>query len=233
MSAEAEEREKREVAYHAVDTYVRPGMCIGLGTGSTAYWAIERVGELVRGGLELRAVPTSLETERLCRERSIELAELDAEPLDVAIDGADEATADFSLIKGGGGALFREKAVAIAAKSFVVVVTARKLVRTLGAFPVPVEVVPFSAQYVAAAIERFCPLVRPRLREGRPYVTDNGNLILDCTFGTIADPPTLDRHLRAIHGIVATGLFIDLATHVLIATSGGVETFARTRPAAS
>jgi ribose 5-phosphate isomerase A len=142
MSVDLEEQAKRAVGYRAVDAYVRDDTCIGLGTGTTARYAVERVGELVREGWKLRVVATSVETADLCRENAIPLLELADEPIDVAIDGADEVAPDWSLIKGGGGALFREKAVAIATRTFVVIVTERKLVKTLGAFPLPVEVVP-------------------------------------------------------------------------------------------
>jgi ribose 5-phosphate isomerase A len=231
MSAEEEERGKRAVGYRAVDEFVRPGTCIGLGTGSTAHYAIERAGELVRGGATLRAVATSSLTERMCRERGIRLVALGDEPIDVAIDGADEVAADWSLIKGGGGALFREKAVALAARTFVVVVTDRKLVETLGAFPLPVEVVPFSARYVAREIEALGADVTPRLTGEELYASDNGNVILDCRFGPIADPAGLDRILRAFHGVVATGLFTRLTTTVLVARSNGtVETLKHPQP---
>jgi ribose 5-phosphate isomerase A len=223
----AEERSKREVAYHAVDTLVRDGTCIGLGTGSTAYWAIVRAGELVAKGWTLRAVATSLETERLCREHGIALVDLLAEPIDVAIDGADEAAPDFSLIKGGGGALFRERAVALVAKTFVVVVTERKLVPKLGAFPLPVEVVPFALRYVARELESICPKVTPRARNGAPFVTDNGNAILDCAFGTIEEPAALDAYVRGIHGVVTSGLFAGLTSRLLVGTSRGVEALTR------
>ncbi|MFY9781353.1 MAG: ribose-5-phosphate isomerase RpiA [Candidatus Baltobacteraceae bacterium] len=222
-----EERCKREVAFHAVDTLVRDGTCVGLGTGSTAYWAIVRAGELVAKGWNLRAVATSLETERLCRERGIALVDLLAEPVDVAIDGADEAAPDFSLIKGGGGALFRERAVALVAKTYAVIVTERKLVPKLGAFPLPVEVVPFALRYVARELEGICPVVAQRTRNGTPFVTDNGNAILDCAFKTIEDPGALDAYLRDIHGVVTTGLFIGLTSQMFVGTSRGVESPAR------
>jgi ribose 5-phosphate isomerase A len=218
-----EERGKRDVGYHAVDTLVRDGTCIGLGTGSTAYWAIVRAGELVAKGWDLCAVATSLETEQLCREQGIRLVNLLDRPIDVAIDGADEAAPDFSLIKGGGGALFRERAVALVAKTFVVVVTDRKLVDKLGAFPLPVEVVPFAARYVARELEDICPKVTLRERDGTAFATDNGNVILDCAFGTIDDPGALDARLRHIHGVVTTGLFTGLTSQVLVATSHGIE----------
>jgi len=216
-----EESAKRAVGYRAVDAFVRPGTCIGLGSGSTAFYATERAGQLVRAGFELRAVVTSSETERHCREYGIPLLELGEESIEVAIDGADEVAPDWSLTKGGGGALFREKAVALAARSFIVVVTERKLVSLLGAFPLPVEVVPFSLRYVAREIEELGARVALRVHAGKTFATDNGNAILDCDFGPIATPSSLDRKLRDIHGVVASGLFIGLTSRVLVANEDG------------
>jgi ribose 5-phosphate isomerase A len=221
MSEDPEELAKRAAGRYAVETFVRTGHCIGLGTGSTAYYAIERAGELVAGGTEIRAVGTSLETERLCREFGVPLARFGTAPIDVAIDGADEIAPDWSLIKGGGGALFREKAIALAAKSFVVVATARKLVPMLGAFPLPIEVVPFSSSYVTQELEALGAGVSVREREGAPYVTDNGNTILDCRFGTIEDPKRLDDIIARFHGVVSTGLFVGLTSRVVVAEPGG------------
>lgn len=221
MIEDLEERAKRAAGRFAVDTYVTPGRCIGLGTGTTAYYAIERAGELVAGGTPLRAVPSSLETERLCREFGVPLARFGSESIDVAIDGADEIAPDWSLIKGGGGALFREKAIALAARAFVVVATARKIVAELGAFPLPVEVVPFSATYVAREIEAFGASVSVRERDGVAYVSDNGNVVLDCRFGTIANPKHLDDAVRALHGVVSTGLFVGLTSRVIVASADG------------
>ncbi len=225
MTDQADEL-KRAVSFAAVDRYVRAGTCIGLGTGTTARWAIVRVGERVARGESIVVVPTSGATERECRELGIPLAALGEREIDVAIDGADEVAADWSLTKGGGGALFREKAVALAAGTFVVVVTPEKLVARLGAFATPVEVVPFTLRIVARAIEAAHPEVRVRRRgdDGAPFVTDNGNAILDCSFGPIDDPLALDVSLRAIHGVVATGLFPSaLTSAVLVAESGGVR----------
>jgi ribose 5-phosphate isomerase A len=221
MNDDLEERAKRLVGRAAVDAYVKGDTCIGLGTGTTAFYAIERVGELVANGMAVRAVPTSLETERLCREFGVPVARFGPDPIEVAIDGADEVAKDWSLIKGGGGALFREKAIAIAAKTFVVVVTARKLVERLGAFPLPVEVVPFSSTYVAREIEALGATVTPRERNGTPALSDNGNVILDCRFGTIDDPGALDVILRAMHGVVTSGLFIGLTSRVMVANADG------------
>jgi ribose 5-phosphate isomerase A len=221
VGIEPEERAKRIVGRFAIDEYVRAGFCIGLGTGSTAYYAIERAGELAASGMTLRAVPTSLETERLCREFGVPLARFGTESIDVAIDGADEVAPDWSLIKGGGGALFREKAIALAAKTFVVVVTARKLVNVLGAFPLPVEVVPFSATYVAREIEALGAVVSERATHDAPVLSDNGNAILDCRFGTIPHPAQLDAVLRGIHGVVTTGIFTGLASRVIVSGDDG------------
>jgi ribose 5-phosphate isomerase A len=144
------------------------------------------------------------------------------EPIDVAIDGADEVAADWSLIKGGGGALFREKAVAIAAKRFVVIVTPRKIVKQLGAFGVPVEVVPFSTQVVAREITALGANVTLRRNaNGKPYATDNGNALLLCDFGLIASPLVLDRIVRDFHGVVTTGLFVGLTSHVIVGEEDG------------
>ena len=221
MELALEDRAKRDVGFKAVDDYVRDGTCIGLGTGTTAYWAIERVGQRVAAGWKLRVVPTSLETERLCRDRHVAIVPFGAEEIDVAIDGADEAAPDRSLLKGGGGALFREKAVALAAKRFIAIVTDRKVVAQLGAFPLPVEIVPFSLPYVLPRIAALGAPVTVRQRDGVAFVSDNGNAIVDCAFGTIADPGALDRTLRALHGVVATGLFVGLTVRVLVANIDG------------
>lgn len=212
---------KRAAGYAAVDEHVVEGTCIGLGNGTTAYWAIERVGQRVAGGEHISAVATSTETEELCRRFRIPLVKLLEKPMAVAIDGADEVAPDWSLTKGGGGALFREKAVALCAERYLVVVTERKLVDALGAFPLPVEVIPYAMTYVRREIHRRTgdiSVVRREV-EGRPFVTDNENWILDCHYGKIAEPPGLDAALRAIHGVVATGLFFNIPSEVLVGSA--------------
>lgn len=214
---------KRAAGYAAVDKHVVDGTCVGLGTGTTTYWAIERVGQRIAAGERISAVATSSETEKLCRRLRIPLVELLDEPIAVAIDGADEVAPDWSLTKGGGGALFREKAVALCAEQYVVVVTESKLVKALGAFPLPVEIVPYAMAYVRREIQRRSgdlPVVRREI-EGRPFVTDNGNWIFDCHFARIDDPPGLDAALREIHGVVATGLFFNVASEVLVGGADG------------
>ncbi|HZO95656.1 MAG TPA: ribose-5-phosphate isomerase RpiA [Candidatus Baltobacteraceae bacterium] len=216
---------KRAAGFAAVDRYVRDGTCIGLGTGTTARWAVARVGERVAAGERIEAVATSEATAAQCRALGIPLVPYGVRDLDVAIDGADEVAADWSLTKGGGGALFREKAVALMARRFVVIVTPEKLVDRLGAFPTPVEVVPFALPYVLRRLGADFPsaVVRRREAGGAAYVTDNGNALLDCAFGAIDDPAALDAALRAIHGIVASGLFVGLTSAVVVATPDGVR----------
>jgi ribose 5-phosphate isomerase A len=223
MEAENVDLAKRQAGEAAVDRYVRDGMCIGLGTGTTAYWAIQRVGAMVKNGASIGAVCTSIGTEELCRKAGIPVLGLLEREMSVAIDGADEVAPDFSLIKGAGGALLREKAVALAAKTFVVVVDERKIVSGLGAVPVPVEVVPFTLPWVAREIGRAYPNAAIELRggAGKPYQTDNHNVILDCRFGEIADPRGLDAALQSIHGVVDTGLFIGLTSAVFVGGAAG------------
>jgi ribose 5-phosphate isomerase A len=214
--------QKRAAGEAAVDRYVRDGMCVGLGTGSTALWAIRRVGERVAGGEAIVAVATSRATEALCLELHIPLVGFLDGDMAVAIDGADEVAPAFALTKGGGGALFREKSVALAAKRFIVVVDERKIVKHLGAFPTPVEVVPYALPWVHRKITTSMPEVQITQRGGSSFRTDNGNVLLDCAFGTIENPRELDARLREIHGVVATGLFYDLADTVIVAGAAGV-----------
>ncbi|HEV8020031.1 MAG TPA: ribose-5-phosphate isomerase RpiA [Candidatus Lustribacter sp.] len=227
--ADPKEAAKRLVGFAAVDRYVEPGMCVGLGTGSTAYWAIKRTGERVAAGEQLVAIVTSETTERLCGEFGVPVVPFMSRDIDVAIDGADEVAPDWSLTKGGGGALFREKAIAIAAGRFIVIVDDSKLVERLGRFPTPVEVVPFTLPWVQRQIAAGFPAATTteRVRDGRPYRTDNGNAILDCAFGAIPDPRALDATLKAIHGVLDVGLFFDLADAVLCTAADGVNELVR------
>ena len=223
--SDPKEAAKRLVGYAAVDRYVEAGMCVGLGTGTTAYWAIKRTGERVAAGEKLIAVVTSAGTEKLCGEFGVPVVPFMSCDIDVAIDGADEVSPDWSLTKGGGGALFREKAIAIAAKRFIVIVDDSKVVDRLGRFPTPVEVVPFTLPWVQAQIAVQFPSAKATERscDGTPYRTDNGNAILDCAFGSIADPPSLAAALQAIHGVLDVGIFVGLADAVLCTADAGVR----------
>jgi ribose 5-phosphate isomerase A len=223
--SDPKEAAKRLVGFAAVDRFVEAGMCVGLGTGTTAYWAIKRTGERVAAGEKLEAIVTSAATEQLCREFGVPVIPFMGRDIDVAIDGADEVAPDWALTKGGGGALFREKAIAIAARRFIVIVDDSKVVDQLGHFPTPVEVVPFTLPWVQGQIAALFPETKTteRVRDGKPYRTDNGNIILDCAFGTIPDPRSLNATLQAIHGVLDVGIFLDLADAVLCTADAGVR----------
>ncbi len=221
---------KQRAGFKAAE-FVEDGMRVGLGTGSTAFWVVERLGERVRDeALRVRCVPTSRRTEEQALALGIPLVTLgEAGELDLAIDGADEIGPDLALIKGGGGALLREKLVASAARRFVVVADASKKVEVLGRFPLPVEVVPFAWELTAhrvAALTRAEPLLR-RTEGGEVYLTDNGNYVLDCRCGEIPDPARTERELKALTGVVESGLFVGMAHLAVVATDGGVEIIER------
>jgi ribose 5-phosphate isomerase A len=222
--SDPKEAAKRLVGFTAVDRFVRDGMCVGLGTGTTAYWAIKRTGERVAAGEKLEAVVTSAVTEKLCHEFGIPVIPFMSRDIDVAIDGADEVAPDWSLTKGGGGALFREKAIALAAGQFIVIVDDSKIVKQLGAFATPVEVVPFTFPYVVRELKRQYPhaTVTERVRDAQPYRTDNGNALLDCAFGRIADPRALAAGVQAIHGVLDVGIFTNIASAILCTAENGV-----------
>ena len=213
---------------------VRRGMKLGLGTGRTAEHFIRLLGARVRDGLDVICVPTSVRTADRARAESIRLATLDDEPvLDLVVDGADEIDATLRLIKGGGGALLYEKIVACAAERMIVIGEASKFVKTLGAFPLPIEIVPFGATATRLAIGRSAaniglggPITLRQVDNG-PFVTDSGNLILDASFGRIPDPDRLARQIDAIPGVVGHGLFIGLATAAIIAGEDGVKRLSR------
>lgn len=203
--------------------FVRDGMTIGLGTGTTVSWTIRRLGELVREGLRIRGIPTSRRTEELANDVGIPLVTFaDVPALDLTIDGADEVNPSLDLIKGGGGALLREKLVAAASQRLVIVVDSSKRVATLGKFPLPVEVVPFAWEVTARRVAALGCVPALRLADGQPYLTDNGNHILDCAFDAIPDPATLHRALKLLPGVVETGLFVGMADTVVVGTAQGV-----------
>jgi ribose 5-phosphate isomerase A len=220
-------------------TYITDGMIVGLGTGSTATEAIKAIGMRVRAGLRITAVSTSDRSSALAGQLGIPLVELDSVlSIDVTIDGADEIDpASFILIKGLGGALLREKLIALATKMEIIVADDSKLVRTLGAHaPVPVEVEMFGWRHTQTRLEQLgC---RPVLRPGTPgadartapYITDNGHYILDCHFGLIQDPVGLAHAIKSLSGVVEHGLFIGLAHRLVIAGPGGIRVWDRPAP---
>jgi ribose 5-phosphate isomerase A len=221
---------KRQAAEKAAEQ-VESGMRLGLGSGTTAYFVTEAVGRRLHEGSlrDLICVPTSEKTADHARRLSIPLIDLDAlnpPELDLAIDGADEVAPDLALIKGLGGALLREKIVVSAAQRFVVVVDDRKLVDRLGTKgPVPVEVIAFGWRALLPHLERLGarPILRLQPGDAEPYVTDEGNYILDCEFPPIDDPQDLDRRIRDRAGVVETGLFAGMASQVVVAGADGIK----------
>jgi ribose 5-phosphate isomerase A len=212
---------KQTAARKAVE-FVQEGMVVGLGTGSTAYWAIQRLGQRVKDGLRIRAIATSLRSETLARELDIPIISFaDVSVIDLAIDGADEADPANNLVKGGGGSLVREKIVAAASRTFIVVVDESKLVPQLGAFPLPVEVVPFGWEVTAKACAGLGGTPTLRMADNQPFVSDNGNYILDCAFGAIAEPAVLAARLNAIPGVVENGLFLGMVSKLVVGRPDG------------
>jgi ribose 5-phosphate isomerase A len=223
------DRAKYASAHCAAD-FVQDGMRVGLGTGSTAAWLVRRLGARVRQeGLRIIAVPTSSRTAQLAREVGINVVSLDeARWLDLTIDGADEFDAELTLIKGGGGALLHEKIVATASDQMIVITDAAKEVKTLGAFPLPVELVPFGWPATKALVEEVLASMDVmgrqsslRMNGTQPYVTDEGNYILDLALGRIGNARQLSLVLNQVPGVVENGLFVDIADQVVIGHADG------------
>ncbi len=217
------QREKKLAAEKCLQ-YVRDGMCLGLGSGTTATVMLDILGSRIRNGLQVRGVPTSEVSNQLAQKAGIPLVGLgDAQTIDLTIDGADEVDENLNLIKGGGGALLREKIVASLSQRLVIIVDSRKRVERLGKCPLPVEVVRFAWQPIAARLGDLGASVVLRTdSRDRPFVTDEGNYILDCAFGQIDDPATLGRQLDAMPGIMEHGLFVDMTDTLII--GHGAET---------
>jgi len=228
------EAQKRAAAERALE-FVRPGMRLGLGTGSTAAHFVNLLGERVRAGLKIVAVPTSEATRAQAERLGIALTTLDETPqLDLTVDGADEIAPDLTLIKGGGGALLREKIVASASARMVVIADQSKWVEVLGRFALPIEIVPFGATVTQRAVEAVaaaagCPGPAPlrKTPSGHPFVTDGGHWLLDAQLQRIGDPRGLAARLAAIPGVVEHGLFIGLAGAAIVAGSTGIRVVQR------
>jgi len=221
---------KVAAAEHALK-YVEPGMKLGLGTGTTAAKFVEALGPKVREGLEVICVGTSKATEAHARELGIPLTTLDETPfLDLTVDGADQLDEELRLIKGGGGALLREKIVATASGRMIVIADYTKRVATLGSHPLPLEVVQFGLtatrnMVVALAADAGCEgeITLRKGSDGKPFITDSGNFILDCAFGTISDPEDLDEALKLIPGVVENGMFLGIADLAIVAGADGIS----------
>ncbi len=225
---------KREAAARALD-FVRPGMRLGLGTGSTARHFVELLGERTRAGLDVIGVPTSEATAVDARRVGVPLTTLDETPrLDLTVDGADEIGPGLALIKGGGGALLREKIVAAASANMIVIADESKVVQTLGAFPLPIEIMPFGMATtklaIGQALERLSLQGEVRLRmgaDGHAFVTDGGHRIVDAALGRISEPNKLAQALAAIPGVVEHGLFLGLAGTAIVAGAAGIRVIER------
>lgn len=220
------EIEKQLAAAEAVK-FIKDHQVVGLGTGSTAYYAINAIGEMVKNGLRIKAVPTSEKTKVLAASLQIPIIDINSvEAIDITIDGADEFTADLKLIKGGGGALLKEKIVASITTLEIIIADASKKVEQLGKFKLPVEVVPFAAQYVRHQINLLNGIGTIRTLSNQiPFITDQGNYIIDADFGLISDPDVLAAKLNQIEGIVGHGLFINLADMIIMGKDNGVVRF--------
>lgn len=230
--AEAAIVAKRAAGYKAADM-IKDGMIVGLGTGSTVYYMIERLAERIqKEHLSVQGIPTSFQTAMRARESGIPLTTLDDHPIiDIAIDGADEVDPAFRLIKGRGAAHLREKCVAAAARKFIVVVDESKIVKKLGT-AVPVEVLPFAITPVMLQIRKLGgePVIREAVKKDGPVVTDNGNFIVDCTFGRIDNPGNLETEIAAIPGVVESGLFSRYSGKITVIIGGTKKCTVKSSP---
>ncbi|WP_028558938.1 ribose-5-phosphate isomerase RpiA [Paenibacillus pinihumi] len=212
----------KKVAAEAAVEFVKDGMTVGLGTGSTAYYAIHKIAGRVKEGLSIRTVASSRQSEELALQLGIPVVSLsDIQEIDVSIDGADEVDANYNLTKGGGGALLREKILAAHSKQFVVIADESKQVERLGQFPLPVEIVSFASNLTLLKLKALgCePVIR--MSDGKTFISDNGNYIVDCAFGTIEDPVALEQQINGIPGVVESGLFTGMASAVIIGYGDG------------
>ncbi|MDN2567680.1 ribose-5-phosphate isomerase RpiA [Aquibium sp. A9E412] len=226
---------KREAARAALEA-VSDGARLGIGTGSTAEAFVRLLGARIADGLSVIGVPTSQRTAALCAEHAVPLTTLDETPeLDLTVDGADEIGPGLALVKGGGGALLREKIVAAASRAMIVIADDSKLVDTLGAYPLPIEVTPFGLGATRLAIARtgealgLAGTLALRMAGGAPFETDGGHFILDASFGRIPDPRALAEALNAIPGVMEHGLFLGLADRAIVAGANGIRTIEATR----
>jgi ribose 5-phosphate isomerase len=216
---------KRNVGYAAAKL-VEDGNIVGLGTGSTTLFFIEKLGKMIaEEGLEIMGIPTSYQSFLLAKESGIPVTTLEEHDIDIAVDGADEVDSSLNLIKGGGAAHTMEKIVDSAAAKFIVIVDDSKVVDRLGKFPVPVEVIPQACRTVSDHVKQFggVPALRMGQRKGGPVITDNGNFVLDVKFENIEDPAYLEKELNYIPGVVENGIFSGVTDEVLVGSSKGIK----------
>ena len=217
---------KKQAGEEAVK-HIEDGMTIGLGTGSTVEYTLRKVGQMIQEGFKIQGIPTSIHTKRIAKEEKIPLTTLDEHPeIDITIDGADEVDSNLNLIKGGGGALTREKIIAYNSKKVIIVVDDSKVVKALGIdFPLPVEIVKFGWTSTKKTLETFgCNVALREIMKGEPFITDNGNYILDCEFEYIENPEQMEIDINCIPGVVENGLFINLVSEVIVGSQQGILT---------
>jgi len=206
--------------------YIENGMIVGLGTGSTVEYALKKLGEMVKKGLKIQGIPTSLRTKKSATNYGIPLTKLKDHPeIDVTIDGADEVDSNLYLIKGGGGALTREKIIAYHSKKVIIIIDETKVTKRLGVdFALPVEVTKYGWTATMKTLEDMGCTPELRTITGEPYITDNQNYIIDCDFGKIDEPEVLEKEINSIPGVVENGLFIDLVSEVIVGSKQGIMT---------
>jgi len=209
--------------------YVKNGMTLGLGSGSTVNWFLRKLSVRVKEGLEIQGIPSSKKTEKLAKELGIPLIDFSGTThIDLAIDGADEIDSSLNLIKGGGGSLVREKVVDACADELIIIADASKMVSQLGTFPLPIEVLPFGFEVTVENIKKLGGTSNLRRKDDQIFVSDNGNYIIDCSFGPINDAVTLHEKLIQMVGVIDTGIFAGMADKVIVARNGEIELYSRT-----
>jgi len=220
----------KKLAAEKACEYIEDGMILGLGTGSTVKFALDKIGEMIKNGLSIKGIPTSNRTKKHAESLNIPLVNVnDFSNIDLTIDGADEVNSDLSLIKGGGGALTREKIIAFHSKKVIIIVDENKVVKQLGSdFAVPVEVTRYGWKATQQILDSMKCTTELRTIVNEPYITDNQNYIIDCDFGRIEDPETLEQELNMIPGVVENGLFIGLVDEVIVGSNQGVMTLEKT-----
>ena len=222
-----EKEELKKLAGEKAADYIEDGMIVGLGTGSTVEYTLKKLGKLVKSGLKIKGIPTSVHTKRIAIEQEIPLTNLEENPvIDITIDGADEVDSNLNLIKGGGGALAREKIIAFNSKKVIIVIDDSKIVKALGIdFPLPVEVLKFGWTSTKKTLEELnCIVELRKIMGNEPFITDNSNYILDCEFDRIDEPEQLEININNIPGVVENGLFIGLVDEVIVGGKQGILT---------
>ncbi len=213
---EENQEQKRLVGEKAAE-YIKDGMTVGLGSGSTVYWTLKKLGEMIQQGMKVSGIPSSKRTEGWANEFGIPLIDFkDVDYLDIAVDGADEVDTNLNLSKGGGGSLLREKLVDDYAHKLIIVVDQSKVVNELGRFPLPVEIVPFGWEVTAERIAKLGCVPKLRMYENEIFITNNGNYIVDCQFKSISNPAELHNQLKLLLGVVETGLFVNMTDVVIV-----------------